>query len=558
MELQSSSEQDQHGQQQVIHSNQFQQQSAAFHERVMSFDRKTVPFNEFQGQMLQFQRQMVRNNEFDQQLVPSRSFQNLSQSEVLSILIDMWACMRKLDNMVQPVSQVQKVEIAIESLCLGDSVDVNGFQERIDYLTNMASLQFYGSGYLGYQQQCRSTILKIDVVETNEIVLSSIKDGSKDVVKDQPNMNHNDHSHIRHSGPSNQVSSSSQFERQEQCHFKSTGVDLAATNEMELSLVKSSSRHMAQDQNSGSSDDDSHVHSGFIANVASDFSNLSHQEQGRLTMIESDETRDTLPTADKISKESICNYRQHGVVAESVFTSSQLSQQDQLTVLGIDQAETSSTTLLGAATKGHLKTQGKERADIGKIKLPEAESAPKKRIRAFYVEKIVTKKDDDMKSKVDENREDNEDKRLMNDEAEIEVVSLIEKRQVELQLLGDNNHPSHALLRETSVALTIDEEESCKQTDSDAVSGFVISNPVFIQFSSQSEVRCNQPITFPLIVKGQDLLAVSDKKGAKENGYDTVSSATATNPVLKKFNNQFEVRHERVTTYSLNIQGRHL
>ncbi|CAI9098997.1 OLC1v1035741C1 [Oldenlandia corymbosa var. corymbosa] len=91
-EWQSSSKQDQHGQQQVIHSHHFKQQSEAFHEQVMPFDQKTIPFNEFPGQMLQFKRQMVQNNEFDQRVVSSRSFQSLSQSEqgllvILGVLI---------------------------------------------------------------------------------------------------------------------------------------------------------------------------------------------------------------------------------------------------------------------------------------------------------------------------------------------------------------------------------------------------------------------------------------------------------------------------------------
>ncbi|CAI9117510.1 OLC1v1018910C1 [Oldenlandia corymbosa var. corymbosa] len=58
-ELQSSSKPVQHGQQQVLESYQFHQHSEAFREWVMPFDQNSVPFNEFQGQMLQFQRQMA-------------------------------------------------------------------------------------------------------------------------------------------------------------------------------------------------------------------------------------------------------------------------------------------------------------------------------------------------------------------------------------------------------------------------------------------------------------------------------------------------------------------
>ncbi|CAI9099697.1 OLC1v1036557C1 [Oldenlandia corymbosa var. corymbosa] len=417
----------------------------------------------------------------------------------------------------------------------------------------------------------------------------------------------NDHGHSRHSSPVHQVSSSSPLEHEEQCCLNSAGVDFATTN----------------------------------------FSKLSHQEQGRLIMLDSDETKDTSPTANETSMGLISIGRQHRVATDSASISSQFSWQDKsvLGTLSIDQAETSTTTSLAAGeaskglickdgnrtrqldsvqisgsvflqfkqlNQGCLKTQGKERANMGKTKLRKVESVLKKvvgcneeqnrqtdssghrvgrtstnslfgadslcidaesdenqeekyiawvdygatvewrfkltanqrilkslagqekrrctrayaklfgstpkRIKAFYVEKIVAKKDDDMKLKVDENKEGNEDDRLMNDKAEIEVVKLIEKWQVELQLEGDNNHPSHALLRETGVALTINEEESCKQIDSDVVS-------------------------------------VSDKEGAKENGSGTVSSAVVANPVLKQFGSQPQVPHSKMVTSPMNSQG---
>ncbi|CAI9089564.1 OLC1v1024155C1 [Oldenlandia corymbosa var. corymbosa] len=185
-----------------------------------------------------------------------------------------------------------------------------------------------------------------------------------------------------------------------------------------------------------------------------------------------------------------------------------------------------------------------------------------KRIRAFYVEKIVAKKDDDMKPKVDANSDGNKDNHLKEDDmlekgqAQLKFVKPIEEQQIQSQLKDDQL--VHATLSETNLASTINKEKSCKQTGSNTVSGSAISCPVFIQFGSQPEVRCDQPITFLLILQGQDLLVVTVKEGAKENGSDIVSSATTTNPVLKKFNYQFEVRHERVTTSSLNFQCRHL
>ncbi|CAI9106009.1 OLC1v1005057C1 [Oldenlandia corymbosa var. corymbosa] len=475
---------------------------------------------------------------------------------------------------------------------------------------------------------------------------------------------------------------------------------LTVMSKMMLSSIEGSLRIVFQDYKNESSDVSRVRQSEFIADITSDFSNLSHQEQGQLIMPDNNETRDTSLTAGEMPKG--------------------------LSALGVDQVETSMTTSLVAgevSTKlicndgdhirkpdssvdyvslkqldqDRLNIQEEERADMGTIKLPGVESISKKvvsgneeqnrqtdssgdraeqtvissqtkrssnhawiydkrgsvrsnnkrrkgksmqhsfchsdrakstnslygadsfcvdaesdenqeekyivwldygatvewnfeltadqriqkslagqgkrhctrayaklfgstpkRIRAFHVEMIVAKKDVDMKLEVNENRECNEVNWLKNVEVEIEVVKLIEERQVESHLKDNNCHLIHAALSETNLASTINKEMSCKLINSDAVGGSVISNPVFIQFGNQSEVRCDQPITFPLIVQGRDLLAVSDKEGSKENGSDIGSSATATNPVLKKMNDQFQVRRERVTTSSLNFQGRHL
>ncbi|CAI9112777.1 OLC1v1013269C1 [Oldenlandia corymbosa var. corymbosa] len=163
-----------------------------------------------------------------------------------------------------------------------------------------------------------------------------------------------------------------------------------------------------------------------------------------------------------------------------------------------------------------------------------------KRIRAFYVEKIVAKKDDDVKSKVDVNSDRNKDNHLKKDDklekgqAELKFVKPIEEQQIQSQLKSEQM--VHATLSEINLASTISKEKSCKQAGSNTISGSAISCPVFIQFCSQPEVRCDQPITFPLIVQGQDLLAVIDKEGAKENGSDIVSRhlSTVTREVKNK------------------------
>ncbi|CAI9115043.1 OLC1v1015877C1 [Oldenlandia corymbosa var. corymbosa] len=553
---QSSPEQDQHGQEQVIHSHQFQQQSAAFHQRVMPFDQKTLPFNEFQG--LQFQRQMVRNNVFDQQVVPSRSFQSLSQLEqdsrqihladdsaVAQYVQDKWlvdkrqicvdgynsqevslmpggqvaddksclldshdlqfertversainndthqfevfgsvmvsrgdrgqlarypssmlnvsglaeiddnqsqfhtsmvnieemfdglnkdveTCMRKFDCMVQHVSQVP---IPIKALCLGDSVDVNGFQECVDLQSE------YGES-------------------TSSEKFSSIEGGLKDV-----DTSLNDHSYIRHSGPSHQVSSFSPLEHKEQCCLNSARVDFAA---MKLSSIEGSSNNVFQKNES--SDDSSVQQSGFIADIVSDSSYLNHQERGRLIMLDSDETKDTSPTVDEMSKGSICNGWQHRAATAKASVSSQFSHQDKSRLTApvstklicndsdptrqLDSSTDFVSLRLEQLGQSHLETLGEEHANMGKIELPEVESFLKKvvggnksrvqhidsggdRVKqtvassqakgcsnhtciydkrgsmgSNYKRRIMAKKDDDVKPKVDENREDNEDNR---------------------------------------------------------------------------------------------------------------------------------------------------
>ncbi|CAI9103380.1 OLC1v1001846C1 [Oldenlandia corymbosa var. corymbosa] len=471
---------------------------------------------------------------------------------------------------------------------------------------------------MGHQGQRHSTIHKIDVVETSETKLSSIDNGLKDM-----DASLNGHGHIRHSGPSHQVSSSSPLEHEEQCFLNSAGVEFAATSEMKLSSIEGSSGNVFK--KSECSDDSCVRQSGFISNIASDSPNPSHQEQGQLIMLDSDDTKDTSPTTNEMSKGTISNGWPYGAAAASAFISSQFSLQNKsiLMTLSVDQAKASTTTSLVTGEvsaelisnnsdqarqldlladsvsleqldQNHLKTHQDKQVNMGKIKLPEEKSVPKKgfhgnksqvrhtdsggnRVKQMVVPSQakgcsnhawiydkrgsvrlnnkrhkVAKKDVDMKPKVNEDKECNEDNRLKNDEAELKVVKPMEEQQIQSQLKDDNNQLA---LSGINLASTINKEKICKQT-SNTVSGSAISFPVFIQFDSQSEGRCEQPINFSLIVQGRDSLAVTDKEGAKEIGSNIVSSVTATNPVLKKFNNQFEVRRERVTTSSLN-QGRH-
>ncbi|CAI9088369.1 OLC1v1022677C1 [Oldenlandia corymbosa var. corymbosa] len=472
---------------------------------------------------------------------------------------DIDACMRKFDSMVQHVSQVLTVGIAIETLCFSDSVDVNGFQECIDLQSE------YGK-----------------------------------------------------STSSEEVSGSSPLGHEEQCCLNSIGVDFAATSsKMKLSSIKGSLRNLFQGQKNESFDD-SHVRqSSFIAEIASDFSNLSHQEQG-------DETKDTLPTANEILKGLICNGRQHGAATVSAYFLSQFSQQDKsiLTTLGVDQAETSTTTSLVAgevSTKlicndgdqtrqldlsadyislqqldqDRLRTQEEERDNMSKIELPEVESVPKKgvsgnqshvrhtnfsgdrakqtivpsqakkcsnhsriydkrgsvrsnnkrhkeekyiawldygatvewkfeltadqkilkslagqwkrrctrayaklfgstpkRIGAFHVEKIVAKKDGDMKPKVNENREYNEDNRLKNDEAEIEVIKPIK---------NDRSN-----------------KKGSKTNDSGTVSSATMASPVLKRYGSQFQVVRNKIVTSPMNSQGQSFSTVTKEVKSKD------------------------------------------
>ncbi|CAI9117810.1 OLC1v1019295C1 [Oldenlandia corymbosa var. corymbosa] len=404
---------------------------------------------------------------------------------------------------------------------------------------------------MGHQGQGHSGILKIHVVETSEMKLSSIKDGLKDV-----DTSSNDHGHIWHSNPSHQVLGSSPLDHEKQCCLNSAVVDFAAMSKMKLSSIE--------------------------ADIASDFSNLSYQEQDRLIMFDSNETRVTLTTADEMLKGLICNGRQHGAADVSAFVPSQFRQQDKsrLTTLDVNQAEISTTTSLVAVEvvggnksqvrhtdsrgdrvkqtvvssqvkrssnhawiyykRGLMRSNNKRRtgksmqhsfyqADKAKstnslsgddslfvdVESDENQeekyiawldygaavewkfeltadrrilkslvvqekrrctrayaqlfgSTPK-RIRAFYVEKIVAKKDDDMKPKVDKNSEGNEDNRFKNDEAEIKVVKPIEEQQIQLQLKDDNNQLVHAALSETNVESAINKEESRKHIDFDTV-----------------------------------------------------------------------------------------
>ncbi|CAI9102985.1 OLC1v1001391C1 [Oldenlandia corymbosa var. corymbosa] len=570
---------------------------------------------------------------------------------------------------------------------------------------------FTDNKIMGHRGQDRLTILKIDVVETSEMKLSSIEDGLKDM-----DTSLNDHGHIRHSSPSHQVLGSSPLEHEEQCCLNSSGIDVIAASKMKLSSIEGNSRNVFQNQKNESSDNSRQ--SGFVADIASDFSNLSQQEQGRLIMLDSEETKDTSSITDEMSEGSICNDRQHGAATATASVPSQFSKQDKsrLTAFGVDQAKISTTTSLAVGEvptelicidsdqtphldssadsisleqldQERLKTQDEERANVYKIKLLEVESVPKKggiggnksqvrhtdssgdraeqtvasslvkrrsnnawiydkresmrssskrhkdksmknsfchadratstnslsgadslcvdaesdgnqeekciawldygaavkwkfeliadpkilkslggqgkrrctrayaklfgstpkRIRAFHVEKIVVKKDVGMKPKVDANSEGNKDDHSKKDDklekgqAELKFVKLVEEKQIQSQLKDDQL--VHAALNETNVESTVNKEESCKLIGYDTVCSSAISNPVFIQFGSQPEVRCDQPITFLLIVQGRDLLAVNNKEGAKEDGSDTVSNATMKNPVLKKFNNQLLLLH---------------
>ncbi|CAI9103030.1 OLC1v1001445C1 [Oldenlandia corymbosa var. corymbosa] len=178
---------------------------------------------------------------------------------------DMESCMRKFDSMMQHVSQVLTMEIAIEVLCFSDSVDVNGFQDYVDLQSEYGESTSSG---------------EIDVVETSETKLPSIEDGLKDV-----DTSLDDHGHIRHSGPSHQVSGSSPLEHEEQCRLNSSRIDFTAASKIKLSSIEGSSRNVFQDQKDESSDD---------------------------SRVRDDETKDTKPITDEMSEGSICNDRQHG------------------------------------------------------------------------------------------------------------------------------------------------------------------------------------------------------------------------------------------------------
>ncbi|CAI9113613.1 OLC1v1014246C1 [Oldenlandia corymbosa var. corymbosa] len=112
----------------------------------------------------------------------------------------------------------------------------------------------------------------------------------------------------------------------------------------------------------------------------------------------------------------------------------------------------------------------------------------------------------------------------------------------------DGRHLVYTALSEANVKSETNKEESRKQVGSDAVCGPAISNSVFIRFGSQLEVRCDQPITFPLIFHGQG------KKDSKENDSDIVSSATMENPVLKRFGSQLQVPHNKMVTSVMSSQ----
>ncbi|CAI9096238.1 OLC1v1032334C1 [Oldenlandia corymbosa var. corymbosa] len=158
---------------------------------------------------------------------------------------------------------------------------------------------------------------------------------------------------------------------------------------MKLSSIEVSSRNMFQDQKNESSDDSRVRQSGFVADIASDFSNLSDQEQGWLIMLYNSRTKDTSPAADGISEGSICNDQQLGAT------------------VAVDHAKTSTTTSSGAGEvctdlicndsdqtrqldlsadsvsleqldQDYLETQEDERANMGKIKLREVEIVPQK------------------------------------------------------------------------------------------------------------------------------------------------------------------------------------
>ncbi|CAI9089830.1 OLC1v1024474C1 [Oldenlandia corymbosa var. corymbosa] len=211
---------------------------------------------------------------------------------------DMEAFMRKFDSMVQYVSQVPMVEIAIESLCFDDSIDVNGFQEFVDLQSGY--VKSTSSEEIDEEIGCR-------IVETSETKLSPIEDGLKDV-----DMIFNDHGHVRHSGPSDQVSGSSPLEHEEQYRLNSAGVDFATTCKMKLSSIEGSLRNVFQDQKNESFDDNRVRQSEFITDIGSDVPNLSHQEQGRLIMLDSDDTKDNSPKANEMSKGTISNGRPYG------------------------------------------------------------------------------------------------------------------------------------------------------------------------------------------------------------------------------------------------------
>ncbi|CAI9102531.1 OLC1v1000814C1 [Oldenlandia corymbosa var. corymbosa] len=430
---------------------------------------------------------------------------------------------------------------------------------------------------MGHQGQGRSTMLKIDVVETSETKLSSIEDGLKDV-----DSSVNDHDHIQHSRPSKQVLIFSPLEHEEQ---------------------------------------------------SSDSSNLSHQEKERLTMIDSEETKDTLPAANDMSKGSISNGRPYGAAVASASVSSH-NQAWQLDLLA-------NSVSLDQLDQDRLKTQQDERVSMGEIKLPEEESVPKK---GFGGNKSQVRHTDSGGDRVNQTVVSSQAKRCSNhawiydkrgsvwssnkrhkgksmqhsfchadranstnslsgtgslcvdvesDESQEEkyiawldysvvvewkfeltadqriLKSLAGQgrrrctrayaklfgsipKKLESQLKGEDRHLVYTALSETNVKLATNKEESRKQIGSDTGCGPTISNPIFIRFSNQSEVRCNQTITFPLIFNDQD------KKGSKKNDSGTVSSATIVNPVLKQFGSQLQVSHNKMVTSLNNSQGQSL
>ncbi|CAI9115425.1 OLC1v1016325C1 [Oldenlandia corymbosa var. corymbosa] len=308
-------------------------------------------------------------------------------------------------------------------------------------------------------------------------------------------MSFNDHGHIRHSGPSHQVLGSSPLEHEEQCHLNSSGVDFSTTSKMKLLSIEGSSRNVFQDQKNESSDDNRVRQADFITNIASNVSNLSHQERGRLIMIDSDETKNTSLAADEMSKGSICNGLQHGAAAASAFVSSQFSQQDKsiLMTLGVDQAETSTTTSIvaGEVSMKLICNDGDQTRQLDSS------------VDSVSLEQLGQ---DCLKTQ--ELTQCKKDNWLKNDEAEIEVIKPIEERQVESQLKDEDRH--------------------------------------------LPEVRCDQPITFPLIFHGQD------KKGSKKNDSGTVSRATVANPVIKQFGSHLQVPHNKMVTSPNNSQGQSL